>query len=98
MMAGTSRLLLPSLRFCIIFPRLDLFDVVSLYAGADAAQDAVGNGTGGAGDLLRIDRDIAFAAEQRDDIAGLKLRRTGDIDGGEVHRNCANDGRELSAG
>src|SRR5271157_795607 len=76
----------------------ELLHVHPLHPGADAAQDVVGDGAGHTGDLLSVQGALAFGPEERNRVAGGERRGVAEVDGGQVHRDGAENGGELAAG
>src|SRR5215475_2357395 len=66
-------------------------------SGADAAEDVVRDGSRDAGDLVGVQAGVAFLSKECDFISGGEIG-VAEVNGGQVHRDGAEDGRQLSGG
>src|SRR3954468_24675105 len=67
----------------------------ALHARADAAEDLVGDRVAPAGVGVDASRGDRVVAEQRHLVADARRRAVGQVDGGQVHADPADDGARL---
>src|SRR5437764_2004252 len=71
-------------------------NVYAADASADAAEDVVRDSTSHSRDLLRVERRLAFDAEQCDIVAGGERGGVTQVDGGQIHGNRPQDRGEFA--